>query len=58
MYKHGDDVRQDQLVLQMILLMDDLLKAVNLDCQFTPYKTLAFSKDDGMLEFVSGSTTI
>lgn len=58
MYKHGDDVRQDQLVLQMISLMDNLLKQINLDFQFTAYKILAMSKNDGMLEFVPGSTTI
>ncbi len=58
MYKHGDDVRQDQLVLQMISLMDNLLKQVNLDFKFTAYKVLAFSKVDGMLEFVADSKTI
>lgn len=58
MYKHGDDVRQDYLVLQMITLMDTLLKEVNLDFKFTAYKVLAMSKIDGMLEFVSDSKTI
>jgi len=58
MYKHGDDVRQDQLVLQMINLMDHLLKQVNLDFKFTAYKVLACSKNDGMLEFVADSKTI
>jgi len=58
MYKHGDDVRQDQLVLQMISLMDNLLKQVNLDFKFTAYKVLAFSTKDGMLEFVPNSSTI
>lgn len=57
-YKSGDDVRQDQLVLQIITLMDNLLKQVNLDFKFTAYKTLAFSKQDGMLEFVNGSKTV
>ncbi len=57
-YKHGDDVRQDQLVLQIISLMDSLLQQVNLDFKFTAYKVLAFSKDDGMLEFVKESSTI
>ena len=31
MYKKGDDVRQDQLVLQMIEFMDFILKQINLD---------------------------
>jgi len=52
MYKVGDDVRQDQLVLQMIDLMDFLLKKINYDFKFTVYKVLAFSPDDGMVEFV------
>jgi len=38
--------------------MDNLLKEVNLDFKFTAYKALAASKNDGILEFVEGSTTI
>jgi phosphatidylinositol 3-kinase len=57
-FKSGDDVRQDQLVLQIIQLMDNLLKQINLDFKFTAYKVLAFSKEDGMLEFVKDSHTI
>ena len=32
-FKSGDDLRQDQLVVQMLLLMDDLLKEQGLDLQ-------------------------
>jgi phosphatidylinositol 3-kinase len=58
MYKVGDDVRQDQLVLQTIDLMDSLLKKINYDFKFTVYKVLAFSEDDGMVEFVPKCLTI
>jgi phosphatidylinositol 3-kinase len=58
MYKVGDDVRQDQLVLQMMDLMDFLLKKINYDFKFTIYKVLAFSEDDGMVEFVPKCVTI
>jgi len=58
MYKVGDDVRQDQLVLQMIDLMDFLLKKINYDFKFTVYKVLAFSPNDGMVEFVPKCLTI
>ena len=37
-YKKGDDLRQDQLVVQMIRLMDRLLKREALDLRLTPYK--------------------
>lgn len=35
-FKCGDDLRQDQLMIQMINLMDSLLKKVNLDLKLTP----------------------
>ncbi len=37
-YKKGDDLRQDQLVVQMFGLMDRLLKRENLDLKLTPYR--------------------
>jgi phosphatidylinositol 3-kinase len=58
MFKHGDDLRQDQLVLQIISYMDNLLKKVNNDCEFTTNKVLATSKTDGFVEFVSNSSTV
>ena len=58
MFKYGDDLRQDQLILQMINYMDSLLKKVHLDYEFTTYKVLATSKSDGFVEFVPNSSTI
>ena len=58
MFKYGDDLRQDQLILQMINYMDSLLKKIHLDYEFTIYKTLATSKSDGFVEFVPDSKTI
>ncbi|KAI9169947.1 hypothetical protein LWI28_019983 [Acer negundo] len=51
-FKKGDDIRQDQLVVQMVSLMDRLLKLENLDLHLTPYKVLATGQDEGMLEFI------
>eukprot|EP00198_Chlamydomonas_reinhardtii_P000296 XP_001689631.1 VPS34-like PI-3-kinase [Chlamydomonas reinhardtii] len=51
-YKKGDDLRQDHFVLQMIGLMDRMLKRENLDLRMTPYKVLPTSFDDGLVEFV------
>ena len=58
MFKYGDDLRQDQLILQMINYMDSLLKKVHLNYEFTIYKVLATSKSDGFVEFVPNSKTI
>lgn len=56
--KNGDDMRQDQLILQMFTLMDSLLREVNLDFKFTAYRALACSKADGIMEFVEHSNTV
>uniref|UniRef100_A0A914V3R8 phosphatidylinositol 3-kinase n=2 Tax=Plectus sambesii TaxID=2011161 RepID=A0A914V3R8_9BILA len=55
MFKRGDDLRQDQLVIQMIRLMDKLLRAENLDLRLTPYQVLATSVQDGFVQFIDGS---
>ncbi|KAG0301860.1 Phosphatidylinositol (PI) 3-kinase [Dissophora globulifera] len=51
-FKSGDDLRQDQLVIQLIMLMDDLLRKENLDLKLMPYKVLATGADHGMVQFV------
>ncbi|XP_051152038.1 phosphatidylinositol 3-kinase, root isoform isoform X2 [Andrographis paniculata] len=51
-FKKGDDLRQDQLVIQMVSLMDRLLKLENLDLHLTPYTVLATGHDEGMMEFI------
>ena len=52
MYKYGDDVRQDQLVIQIIDFMDILLKQNGLDLCLTPYRVIATSVNDGFVEVV------
>ncbi|XKL66682.1 hypothetical protein PGB90_010102 [Kerria lacca] len=51
-FKHGDDLRQDQLVLQIITLMDKLLRSENLDLKLTPYRVLAISIKHGFVQFI------
>lgn len=50
--KNGDDMRQDQLVLQLFALMDCLLRNENIDLRITPYRVLAAGSQDGMVQFV------
>jgi hypothetical protein len=56
--KTGDDLRQDQLVIMMIQLMDRLLRRAALDLCLTPYSILATSPSSGLVEFVEGATPI
>ena len=56
--KHGDDLRQDQVVLQFVLLMDLLLKRVNLDMKLTCYGALATGASSGIVQFVEDSKAI
>eukprot|EP00520_Triparma_pacifica_P017482 CAMPEP_0118646972 /NCGR_PEP_ID=MMETSP0785-20121206/8356_1 /TAXON_ID=91992 /ORGANISM="Bolidomonas pacifica, Strain CCMP 1866" /LENGTH=1145 /DNA_ID=CAMNT_0006539031 /DNA_START=160 /DNA_END=3594 /DNA_ORIENTATION=- len=57
-FKSGDDLRQDQLIIVMIRLFDNLLKAEGLDLCLTPYSILATSPTTGLVEFVKGSLPI
>eukprot|EP01062_Namystynia_karyoxenos_P063425 TRINITY_DN5622_c0_g2_i1.p1 TRINITY_DN5622_c0_g2~~TRINITY_DN5622_c0_g2_i1.p1 ORF type:complete len:975 (+),score=370.68 TRINITY_DN5622_c0_g2_i1:89-2926(+) len=50
MYKSGDDIRQDQLVLQLVAVIDRLLCQDGLDLKLSPYKCLSLSVSDGMME--------
>lgn len=54
-FKRGDDLRQDQLVIQMIRLMDSLLKEEKLDLCLTPYAVLATSVSEGFVQYVKAT---
>jgi len=51
-FKSGDDLRQDQLVIQLFNLMDRLLRKENVDLRLSPYAVLATSTTEGMIQFV------
>lgn len=55
MFKSGDDLRQDQLVVQIIALMDRLLLNENLDLKLTPYRILATGTLAGAIQFIPSS---
>ena len=57
MYK-AENLKQDQVVVQMITLIDRLWKSVNLDLKLTPYNVLATSPDDGLVAFIPETTTL
>ena len=56
--KTGDDLRQDQLIIMMIRLMDGILKRYTLDLCLKPYSIIATSPTAGLVEFVEGSLPI
>ena len=55
-FKFGDDLRQDQLILQIITLMDRILKQENLDLKLTPYRVLASSASHGFVQYIESSS--
>ena len=58
MFKTGDDMRQDGLVLQLFQIIDSILESVGLDMKFTIYNLIPMTKDDGLLQVVPNSCTI
>jgi hypothetical protein len=57
MFKVGDDLRQDQLVVQMFRIMDKLWLNAGLDLKMSPYVVLDAGHETGMIEVVQHSAT-
>jgi len=49
-FKHGDDVRQEELAMQTIRLLDDGFKQASLPLQLTPYCVMPHSGTSGIIE--------
>ena len=52
MFKYGDDLRQDNLVLQLFKLMEKLWIDDNLNLEMMAYSILEIGYQIGYLEFV------
>merc|ERR1719502_405707 len=58
MFKTGDDLRQDQLTLQIMGICDDMWKSNGLDLCMNVYKCISSGDEVGMIEIVTNSATI
>uniref|UniRef100_A0ABD2XJG3 phosphatidylinositol 3-kinase n=1 Tax=Trichogramma kaykai TaxID=54128 RepID=A0ABD2XJG3_9HYME len=56
--KHGDDLRQDMLTLQMLRIMDKLWKKEGLDLRMNPYRCISTDNKVGLIEVVLNADTI
>ena len=56
--KHGDDLRQDMLTLQMLTVMDSMWQAHGLDLHIIPYGCIATGNSMGMIEVVQDAETV
>ena len=57
MFKSGDDLRQDQMTLQIIRIMDQIWLSNGMDLCMSPYACVSTGDELGMLEIVTPSMT-
>ncbi|CAH8444879.1 unnamed protein product [Heterobilharzia americana] len=57
-FKHGDDLRQDMLTLQLLGVMDRIWKEEGMDMCLTSYGCFATGYDVGIIEAVRDSRTV
>ncbi|OQS00041.1 hypothetical protein THRCLA_06285, partial [Thraustotheca clavata] len=57
-FKSGDDLRQDQLTLQILRVMDDLWKSEGLDLKVTAYACASTGDNIGFIQVVDQAATL
>ncbi|KAF6776665.1 hypothetical protein AHF37_03893 [Paragonimus kellicotti] len=57
-FKHGDDLRQDMLTLQILRVMDRIWKNEGMDMCLVPYGCLATGPEMGLIEAVRNARTV
>uniref|UniRef100_A0A3Q3F2S3 phosphatidylinositol 3-kinase n=1 Tax=Labrus bergylta TaxID=56723 RepID=A0A3Q3F2S3_9LABR len=57
-FKQGDDLRQDMLVLQTLAVMDSIWQEKSLDLNLIPYGCISTGHNIGMIEIVRNAVTI
>uniref|UniRef100_UPI00398E76AF phosphatidylinositol 4,5-bisphosphate 3-kinase catalytic subunit gamma isoform isoform X2 n=1 Tax=Pristiophorus japonicus TaxID=55135 RepID=UPI00398E76AF len=57
-FKHGDDLRQDMLIIQTLVIMDSIWQENSLDLNLVPYGCISTGYNIGMIEVVRDATTI
>jgi hypothetical protein len=58
LFKYGDDLRQDNLVLQFFRIMDEMWMEKNMNMEMVRYKVLETGHEVGYIEFVDNSEVI
>ncbi|KAM9855477.1 phosphatidylinositol 4,5-bisphosphate 3-kinase catalytic subunit gamma isoform [Aulostomus maculatus] len=57
-FKQGDDLRQDMLVIQTLMVMDSIWQEKSLDLNLVPYGCISTGHNIGMIEIVRDAVTI
>ncbi|CAD2219740.1 Phosphoinositide 3-kinase family, accessory domain (PIK domain)/Phosphatidylinositol 3- and 4-kinase, putative [Angomonas deanei] len=58
MFKANDNVRQDQLIVDLIAMMDVLLQKDGLEVGLSPYRVMGTGPNDGLIEVVPSVVTL
>ena len=56
--KKGDDLRKDELILQLIRMVGMFLEASGVENHFQYYACMATGQDEGFIEIVDDSVTL